>query len=190
MDLFSRIAKRYDKIIKGFDLSTILDNLTLIHNEVILDLGGGTGRLAVAFEEYVNGCILLDRSFEMINQAKKKSTTIMIVQGVSEALPFRKGSIPQIFANDTLHHIHKQDETIEQCYEILSTSGHLMVREFDPDHWKTRFLIFFEKLLLFGSKFLSPKSLEEICKKYNFTVEWERLTKSTYLLNAKKNSSY
>ena len=186
MDLFSRIAKRYDKIIPGFDLSTILDNLTLFQNEVILDLGGGTGRIAALFEEHVNGCILLDRSFEMLNQAKKKSNSVMMVQGVSEALPFRRGSIPQIFANDTFHHIHKQDETIEQCYEILSSPGHLMVREFDPDHWKTFFLILFEKLLFFGSKFLSPKSLEDMCKRFNFTVEWERLTKSTYLLNAKK----
>ena len=186
MDLFSRIAKSYDKIIPSFDLSTILGNISLIEDKPILDLGGGTGRVAVAFESHVNGCILIDRSFEMLTQAKKKSASLMLVQGVGETLPFRKDSIHQIFANDTLHHIKMQNETIEQCSKILGLQGLLIIREFDPKHWKTFFIILFEKILLFGSKFLSPQSLEEMCKKYNLTVEWERLTKSTYLLTAKK----
>ena len=98
MDLFSRIAKSYDKIIPSFDLSTILGNITLIEDKPILDLGGGTGRVAVTFESHVNGCILIDRSFEMLSQAKKKSASLMLVQGVGETLPYRKDSISKIFA--------------------------------------------------------------------------------------------
>ena len=111
---------------------------------------------------------------------------MFIVQAVGENLPFKDGSIPQIFANDTLHHVQFQNETLENCYHAMSPNGNMMIREFDPEYWKTKFLIFLEWVLLFGSTFLSPRRLEEICQKIGFSVDWQRLSKSTYLLNARK----
>ena len=186
MDLFSRIAGIYDKIIKGFTLDTIKQFVQIIPNEILLDLGGGTGRLSVELNKCVNGCILIDRSFEMLEQALKKSKDFLIVQGVGENLPFKENSIPQIFANDTLHHIHFQNETLSDCYRVLKPQGRLIIREYDPEHWRTKFLLFFEWILLFGSTFLSPKKLEKICQKIGFSVDWKRLSKSTYMLNAVK----
>ena len=68
MDLFSRIAKNYDKIIRGFALDTIKDSLTLESDKLLLDLGGGTGRVSTELEKHANGIVLLDRSFEMLNR--------------------------------------------------------------------------------------------------------------------------
>jgi len=186
MDLFSRIASIYDKIIRGFALETIREFLQLNPDELLLDLGGGTGRLSTELDNQSNGCIILDRSFEMLQQASQKSKQLLIVQGVGENLPFKENSIPQIFLNDTLHHIHFQNDTIANCYNILKPEGRLFIREYDPDQWRTRFLIFFEWVLRFGSTFLSPYKLEEICQNCGFSVEWQRLSKSTYMLSAKK----
>ncbi len=188
MDLFSRIAGSYDKLIRGFALDSIKEFLKLEPDKLLLDLGGGTGRVSVAIDEQVNGCILLDRSFEMLQQASKKSRTLYLVQGVGENLPFKYGTIPQMFANDTLHHIRQQRETLSECYQALSYDGKMIIREYDPKYWKTKFLIFFEKVLLFGSTFLSPQQLEDICLNLGFSVDWQRLSKSTYLLNAKKSN--
>ena len=73
MDLFSKIAGSYDKIIRGFALDTIREFIKLEPDKLLLDLGGGTGRVSTELNEHVNGCILLDRSFEMLQQAPKKS---------------------------------------------------------------------------------------------------------------------
>ena len=189
MDLFSRIARRYDSIIRSSAVEEFKKHLNLETNDILLDLGGGTGRVALVLEKMTNGCILLDRSFEMIQQAKKKSNDLFFVQGVGEALPFKKGSIPQIFANDTLHHIHRQEETLDECYRIIKDEGLFSIREYDPEYWKTKFLILFEKILMFGSIFLSPQKLEEMCTRVGFSVSWQRLSNSTYLLEALKNST-
>ncbi|MCE7741057.1 MAG: methyltransferase domain-containing protein [Candidatus Heimdallarchaeota archaeon] len=186
MDLFSKIAGSYDKIIRGFALDTIREFIKLVPDKLLLDLGGGTGRVSTELDDHVNGCILLDRSFEMLQQASKKSRNLLIVQGVGENLPFKENSIPQIFANDTLHHVQFQNETLENCHCVMTPNGKMIIREYDPEYWKTKFLIFFEWVLLFRSTFLSPRRLEEMCQKIGFSVDWQRLSKSTYLLNANK----
>jgi ubiquinone/menaquinone biosynthesis C-methylase UbiE len=188
MDLFSKIAHNYDNIIRGFAIDTIKDSLILESDKLLLDLGGGTGRVSLELQKLTNEIVLLDRSFEMLQQASKKSNSLLLVQGVGEDLPFRTDAIPQIFANDTLHHIHYQQETLENCHRVLSQNGRMTIREYDPEYWKTKFLIFFEWVLRFGSIFQSPKNLEKMCKYLGFSVEWERLTKSTYILQAQKKA--
>ena len=186
MDLFSRIAGKYDKIIRSSAVEEFKIHLKIEPDKLLVDLGGGTGRVALVLEEMANECVLLDRSFEMLQQAKKKSSSLLLVQGAGESLPFKTASIPQIFANDTLHHIHKQIETLTECFRVMEISGNLTIREYDPKYWKTKFLILFEKLLLFGSNFLSPQELEDTCLELGFFVNWYRLTNSTYLLEAIK----
>jgi ubiquinone/menaquinone biosynthesis C-methylase UbiE len=188
MDLFSKIAGNYDKIIRGFALENIRDSLILFPDKLLLDLGGGTGRVSTELYELVNECVVFDRSFEMLQQASKKSRNLLIVQGVGENLPFKDGCIPQIFANDTLHHVHFQQETLLRCYQALNKGGRITIREYDPDRWRTKFLIFFEWVLRFGSIFLSPKKLEEMCRNIGFDVSWKRLTETTYMLSAVKDN--
>ncbi len=187
MDLFSRIAGRYDSIIRSSAVNEFKKYLNLESDKILLDLGGGTGRVALVLEQMTNGCILLDRSFEMLQQARKKSNSLFFLQGVGESLPFRTGTVPQIFANDTLHHIQKQKETLDECYRVMGNKSRFSIREYDPEYWKTKFLIFFEKVLMFSSIFLPPWKLEEFCKNIGFAVVWQRLTKSTYLLEATKD---
>ncbi|MBY8999760.1 MAG: methyltransferase domain-containing protein [Candidatus Heimdallarchaeota archaeon] len=187
MDLFSRIASKYDHIIKGFDLETIIHDFPIYENDLMLDLGGGTGRVAIPFLKYVNECLILDRSFEMLKQAQAKSRDLLLVQGTSDFMPFRENTIMQIFVNDVLHHIHRQTETLRESYHILKNQGTMTIRDYDRKYLGNIFLLIFEKLLRFGSKFFSPQELKDQCMEFGFTVNWKRLTKGTYLLSAEKN---
>jgi len=186
MDIFSRIADKYDNIVGAFNIEEIGGSLPLEEKELLLDFGGGTGRAAQHLEEIVNGCIILDRSFEMLQQAAKKSIRSLLVQGLCEALPFRKNSIKQIFANDTLHHLKKQQESLEECYEALTPKGKLTIREFDKRKFRVKLLIFFEKIVRFDSKFFSPKELLDLCQKIGFESKFISLTKTTYLIVGEK----
>ena len=112
----------------------------------------------------------------------------LVLSGLGESLPFRKNSIKQIFANDTLHHIKKQKESIEECYKIMRSKGKLIIREFDKRRFRVKLLILFEKIIRFGSKFFSPKELQELCHEVGFSTEFVPLTKSTYLIVGKKLS--
>lgn len=186
MDIFSQIAHRYDDIVGAFNFEEIGKFLPLEKENILLDFGGGTGRAAQHLEAVVNGCIVLDRSYEMLKQATKKSIQSHLIQGLGESLPFRENSIKQIFANDTLHHIKKQRESIEECYKVLIPKGKLIIREFDKRRFRVKLLILFEKIIRFGSKFFSPKELQNLCHEIGFKTEFVPLTKSTYLVVGKK----
>ncbi|MHA1202340.1 MAG: class I SAM-dependent methyltransferase [Candidatus Heimdallarchaeaceae archaeon] len=189
MDLFSRIAGRYDHIIRGFDLDNIIDDFTYSKEELLVDLGGGTGRVATLFLNYVNECLVLDRSFEMIKQAQNKSRNLLLVQGTGDSMPFRENTIKQIFVNDVLHHIRKQKETLQESHLVLKENGRLIIRDYDRKYIGNIFLFIFEKILRFGSVFFSPQELKDQCQEIGFLVNWKRLTKGTYLLSAEKTSN-
>ena len=80
MDIFSQIAHRYDDIVGAFNFEEIGGFLPLEKDNLLLDFGGGTGRAAHHLEALVNGCIIIDRSYEMLKQAAKKSIQSHLVQ--------------------------------------------------------------------------------------------------------------
>ena len=186
MNIFNRVANSYDKFVGPFDLNEINEYFSLRSDALLVDLGGGTGRIAYQLSDYVKDCFIFDYSYEMLQQSQKNNHRLPLIQGVSENSPFRSNSINQIFLNDSLHHIQKQQETIEECYRLLRPNGELIIREFDKKYFWNIFLIIGEALLRFKSKFLSPKQLANMCEKVGFNTSWVKPNKSTFILIAKK----
>ena len=186
MNIFSKMAHRYDNFVGKFNLDELLDYLPLDSENLLLDLGGGTGRAAEQLLDHVNECIVLDSSYEMLLEAKKKTDRFLNVQAVGEALPFRDKSLKQIFLNDSFHHITKQRETLVESFRVLKPGGKLIIREFDKSYFWNIFLRFAEFIVGFGSKFYSPKKLAAMCKEIGFQTTWEKPNKSTFVLIAEK----
>jgi demethylmenaquinone methyltransferase/2-methoxy-6-polyprenyl-1,4-benzoquinol methylase len=185
-DYFSRLAHGYDGFVGDFELNSILDYLDLEKSDILVDVGGGTGRVAQSLKNHVRGCVVLDYSYNMLQKAKSKDSDLMLVQASSDAMPFRDGTIKKLFMNDSLHHIQVQEGTIKECERILTEQGKLMIREFNRKHFWNKFLIFGEKLLRFNSKFLSPEELITMCDAVNFKSTYEKPTKGTFILTAVK----
>jgi len=186
MNLFSKVAHNYDKYFGRSDINDIIEYIPVVDDELFFDLGGGTGRDAFQLKDKVNGSLVFDANYKMLQQAQKKSQDLMLVQGLAESLPIRSNSLKQIFLNDSLHHIQKQEETLAECFRVLEPGGLLIIREFDRKYFWNKFLIFAEKLLMFRSKFLSPKQLSEMCQELGFETSFQRPSKATYILVAKK----
>lgn len=186
MNIFSKFAHRYDNFVGSFDLEEIIDYLPLETANLLLDLGGGTGRVAEQLQNHVTECIVFDSSFEMLLQAKNKSDRLLIIQGMGDDLPFRANSIKQIFLNDTLHHIREQKETLEESFRVLQPGGKLIIREFDKSYFWNFILRFLEFIVGFKSKFYSPKQLTAICEEIGFKVSWEKPNKTTFILIGEK----
>ncbi|MHA1116258.1 MAG: class I SAM-dependent methyltransferase [Candidatus Heimdallarchaeum aukensis] len=186
-DLFSRIASYYDKLIGDFDYHSLKEYLDLNQNDILLDIGGGTGRASKILEKEVNQCIILERSIEMLKQAKKSSKSLFLIQGLSNKIPLKNNSVNKIFLNDTIHHIREQKETIDDCYYVLGKQGKLIIRDYDRSYFWNFFLILFEKILMFKSKFLTPFELEEMVKNHPFEdINIKRPNKSTFIFEATK----
>jgi len=185
-DYFSRFAHMYDGFVGDSELNNILDYLDLQKKDILVDVGGGTGRDAKALKQHVRGCIILDYSYNMLQKAKGKDDDVMLVQASSDAMPFRDGTIEKLFMNDSLHHIQVQEDSMKECERVLTKSGKLMIREFDRKHFWNKLLIFFEKLVRFNSKFLTPEELVKMCSDANLKSSYERPSKSTFILTAIK----
>ncbi len=186
MDLFSRIASRYESIVGSFDYEKLRDFFPINSEELILDLGGGTGRVAIFLKKEANDCLIFDRSFEMLQQSRNHTNDFLLVQGKSETLPFRKNSFGQIFINDTLHHVQNQEKTLNECNAILLKQGQVIIREFDRKYFWNLLLILFEKIMRFKSKFYSPKELQKLCEELNLDVYYRRPSKATFVLVGQK----
>lgn len=186
MSVFNLVARRYDKFVGPFDLQEIKEYLPLKPDALLLDLGGGTGRVAFQLSEYVNECFITDSSYQMLQQSQKNKHKLPLIQARGERAPFKSNSINQIFLNDSLHHIQKQQETLEECYRILAPKGELIIREFDKKYFWNIFLIIGEAFLRLKSTFVSPKQLSEMCEIIGFTTNWIRPTKRTFILIATK----
>jgi len=184
--LFNRIAHRYDDFVGSFDLDQILKHLPLNEKTLFLDLGGGTGRVSYHLLPFVSECMIADLSFEMLEQAKKKTNEFLLLQATADNLPIKSNSIETIFLNDSLHHIRNQKETIAECYRILEKGGALYIREFNRRYFWNLFLIIGEALLCFRSKFYTPKELQKDCEDVGFEVSIITNRKGTFLLKASK----
>ena len=105
----------------------------------------------------------------------------MLVQGLSQKLPFREKSLKQIFINDSLHHIYDQIGTLKETYTALSLGGKVIIREFNRKYFWNIFLILFEKIIRFGSKFLTPEELTRMCENQNLEVVIVKPSKGTFI---------
>lgn len=84
--------------------------------ERILDLGCGSGQLTAKIGEFLEEVIGMDKSEEMIADAKSKYPNIKIKVGDAENFNFDK-NFDAIFSNATLHWVKDQTGAINSMFE-------------------------------------------------------------------------
>lgn len=116
----------------------------------VLDIGCGTGSLAIAAKKQVgpSGMVQgIDASPEMIARARKKATRasvdVAFTHGVVEALPFPDGQFDAVLSTLMLHHL--PGETRQQCaremHRVLKPGGRVLAVDFGGSAGRRRGLI-------------------------------------------------
>lgn len=107
----------------GEDLIKLLDPK---ETERILDLGCGSGQLTSKISELAKETIGIDKSEEMIMDAKSKFPSIEFQ--VADASDFRfDEKFDSIFSNATLHWVKNFKSSIECMYENLNPNGKIVL---------------------------------------------------------------
>lgn len=107
----------------GEDLIKLLDPK---ENQRILDLGCGSGQLTFQINELAKETIGIDKSAEMIMDAKSKFPNIEFQ--VADASDFRfDEKFDSIFSNATLHWVKNFKGAIECMYENLNPNGKIVL---------------------------------------------------------------
>lgn len=118
---------------------TILSKARLKAGESVLDVGCGTGTLAIAAARGVgsSGSVSgIDPSAEMIwaarAKARRAAVEIAFETGGAQALPFNDGQFDLVTATLMLHHLPRaaQSAAVAEARRVLKPGGRLLVVDF------------------------------------------------------------
>jgi ubiquinone/menaquinone biosynthesis C-methylase UbiE len=171
-DHFNFLAPFYDRAIPFSSLELMLKMVALPVDGLLLDAGGGTGRVASALRPYVRAALVADFSPGMLSQAKGKG--LPAIQAPAECLPFAAGTFERIIMIDALHHVINQAETIAELWRVLKPGGRLVIEEPDVRTLTVKVVAIGEKLALMRSHFLSPPKIAALFpSQAKITIETE-----------------
>ncbi|OGY68890.1 MAG: hypothetical protein A2586_00025 [Candidatus Harrisonbacteria bacterium RIFOXYD1_FULL_40_9] len=163
-----------------------IENLAQFRKEdIVVDVGGGTGRIAQFLVGKVKMITVIDSSEPMIAECKKHSG-IMCIQASGDAMPIKEDSVDKVILVDVFHHLRSPENVIQEIKRILKVDGTLIIEEFNPRTWGGRFIMLVEKVLRLGSTFHLPSDLNDIFLRHEFVCKVYESHKKSYYLVAKK----
>jgi ubiquinone/menaquinone biosynthesis C-methylase UbiE len=158
-DHFDLIAPIFSRV--GYSsLEMMLAQADLPTSCRVLDVGGGTGRVATAIREHAGEVIVADSSLGMLRQADQ--TQLGLACSNSESLPFPDDTFERIIMVDALHHVIHQGQTAREMYRVLKPGGRIVIEEPDIRKFGVKMIAVAEKLLLMRSHFLSPEKIVDL----------------------------
>jgi len=172
LDHFSRIAPYYDRIFRRTDADALLAWVAPEPHHRLLDVGGGTGRVAQYLLARVARVCVLDPSPGMVREGQRKG--ICIAQGEAEYIPFESGSFDRIIVVDTFHHVRDQPLVVRELLRVLAPGGRLVIEEPDIAHWAVKLVAVGEKLALMRSHFLPLEAVQSLFESAGSQARVER----------------
>jgi ubiquinone/menaquinone biosynthesis C-methylase UbiE len=159
-DHFNLIANFYDRAGQFIIKEPLLELLSLSQSSLLLDAGGGTGRVATALRGMVREVFVADTSRGMLRRAEGKGLTTVCTQ--VESLPFPSRSIDRILMMDSLHHMNDQRLAIREIWRVLAPGGRIVIVEPDIRKFSVKLIASGEKLLLMRSHFLTHTEITSL----------------------------
>lgn len=120
---------------------TVVELAAPIAGERVLDVGCGTGSLAVALRGSVGstGSVHgVDASPEMIEVARRKALKVGVdvdfQVGLAEAIPFPKETFDVVVSQLAIHHLpgDLKQRSFTEMYRVLKSDGRCMIVDFEP----------------------------------------------------------
>ena len=152
-----RWATRYDWLLTIITLGReralrerFLDLARIAPGESVLDVGCGTGTLAIAAKRRVGAVgevSGIDASVEMIERANKKAkrakTDVTFKTALAESLPFSDARFDVVLSTVMLHHLRRavREQSVREMRRVLKPGGRLLIVDFGRNTGNQRGLL-------------------------------------------------
>lgn len=146
---FDRASEYYDET-RGFPPGVgekvgafIAQTGQLTKNDVVLEIGIGTGRIALPLAPYVHSITGVDISAQMMNRLRHKQTyeVIYLTLGDAMKLPLADASVDVIVITHVLHLVADVQATLKELARVLKPGGKMLhSRNGNPDRGQIELL--------------------------------------------------
>ncbi len=167
-------AADYDKkenYLNSFEQGRLLPFFDDIAGRNILDVGAGTGRLAVELARRGAIVTALDISGEMLKVLARKSKYVRLAVGEAEDLSFPAGAFDWVLAVFLITHLKNPARFFDEAYRALKDGGRLLVTNInqkEPPEIKTK-----DGIIKIESYYHRPEALRQQLEELAFQVEEE-----------------
>lgn len=142
---YDEIAEDYDQRYRSGGPAGIAESLRWLAKQIkaqfILEVGCGTGYW-LAMMRVCKFRYGLDRSAKLLEKARERDQSLMLIQGVANQLPFGNNSFDLVFCVHALHHFNNPRTFIHEAHRILRKPGILAIIGMDPQLEKDRWYIY------------------------------------------------
>ena len=155
--IFDLLAPVYDRFAGSYGLSHLLEALKPLAGTRLLDLGGGTGRLAACGAACGALAVVADASAGMLARAGAKG--LSAVRARAERLPLGDGTLDRVAIVDAFHHMGDLPGIAREVARVLKPGGLAALLEPDPERFAGRWVARFERWAGMGSLILPGTAL-------------------------------
>lgn len=161
LDHFDLLAPIYERLIPPPDPDRFVELADLPVDGLMLDAGGGTGRVSKMLAGKVSGVVVADLSHRMLEEAAG-TNALSTARSKTEALPFASQSFERVIMIDALHHVYDQKSTILELWRVIKPGGRIVIEEPDVRTLAVKIIGLMEKIALMRSRFLSPEVIADL----------------------------
>jgi demethylmenaquinone methyltransferase/2-methoxy-6-polyprenyl-1,4-benzoquinol methylase len=152
--------------------------------DVILDIGGNTGKVTEAYSNNCKEVIVLEPKRNVVEYGKSRRPNIKFVEGEAENIPLPDAYFDKVVASASFHHFSDHDKALEEMKRVLKPDGKIIILEIDPNTRRGERLKFCETVFHTGAKLYQPAQLSKKIQAHNLEVLSIDSTTIGYFLTA------